>query len=174
MGCVVDRSGTVTDFCSSTSFFPCQYHSTNAAYPFIHVPPTLYNVFLPVLQFSPVYHSTSAPYPYIHLPPTLYNVFLPVLQFSLSVSFHQCSIPIHSPTTHAVYCFSPSNSVFPCQYHFHQFSIVNRNLTLLLSEGHAGEIWGHWNRAVLFRVSDYCMQTYFHIAYLHGFAINLW
>jgi hypothetical protein len=36
-------------------------------------------------------HSTNAPYSFIHLPPTLYNVFLPVLQFPLSVSFHQCS-----------------------------------------------------------------------------------
>jgi hypothetical protein len=32
--------------------FPCQYHSTNATYSFIHLPPTLYIVFLPVLQFS--------------------------------------------------------------------------------------------------------------------------
>ena len=38
------------------------------------------------------YHSTIAPYSSIHLPPTLYNVFLPVLQFPLSVSFHHCSI----------------------------------------------------------------------------------
>jgi hypothetical protein len=40
------------------------------------------------------YHSTIAPYSFIHLPPTLYNVFLPVLQFPLSVSFHHCSILI--------------------------------------------------------------------------------
>jgi hypothetical protein len=38
----------------SISVFPCQYHSTTAPYSFIHLPPTLYNVFLPVLQFSPV------------------------------------------------------------------------------------------------------------------------
>jgi len=48
------------------------------------------------------YHSTIAPYPSIHLPPTLYNVFLPALQFPLSLSFHHCSIPIHPSTTHAV------------------------------------------------------------------------
>ena len=41
-------------FISEHSVFPCQYHSTNAPYPFIHLPPTLYNVSLPVLQFSPV------------------------------------------------------------------------------------------------------------------------
>jgi len=129
---------------------------------FIHLPPTLYNVFLPVLLFSPVsiispllhthssiYHprcimffSQHFSFPpsvsfhhcsiLIHLPPTLYNVFLPVLQFSpvsiippllhthpfiyhpccmffyqyfsfpLSVSFHHCSIIIHSSTTHTV------------------------------------------------------------------------
>ena len=48
------------------------------------------------------YHSAIAPYSFIYLPPTLYNVFLPVLQFPLSVSFHHCSILIHPSTTHAV------------------------------------------------------------------------
>ena len=43
-------------------------------------------------SFPCQYHSTIAPYPSIHLPPTLYNVFLPALQFPLSVSFHHCSI----------------------------------------------------------------------------------
>jgi hypothetical protein len=52
--------------------------------------------------FSCLYHSTNAPYSFIHLPLTLYNVFLPVLQFPLSVSFHQRSILIHSSTTNAV------------------------------------------------------------------------
>jgi hypothetical protein len=42
-------------------------------------------------SFPCQYHSTNAPYPSIHLPPTLYNVSLPVLQFPLSVSFHQFS-----------------------------------------------------------------------------------
>ena len=49
-------------------------------------------------SFPCQYHSTIAPYSFIHLPPTLYNVFLPVLQFPLSVSFHHCSILIHSST----------------------------------------------------------------------------
>jgi hypothetical protein len=53
-------------------------------------------------SFPCQYHSTNAPYSFTHLPPTLYNVFLPVLQFPLSVSFHQCSILIHSSTTDAV------------------------------------------------------------------------
>jgi hypothetical protein len=91
------QSGTVTDFPPSTSVFPCQYHSTNAPYPFIHLPPTLYNVSLPALQFSPV--ST--------IPPTLhthsftyhprYIIFLSqYFGFPLSVSFHQCSTLIFS------------------------------------------------------------------------------
>ena len=72
------------------------------------------------------YHSTKAPHAFILLPPTLYNVFLPVLQFPLSVSFHQCSTSIHSSTTHAVECFSPSTSVSPVSIippmlHMHSF-----------------------------------------------------
>jgi len=125
-------------FFSQYFSFPCQYHSTNALYSFIQLPPTLYDVFLPVLQFPlsvsfhqcsifihsfiPLifyhrhcimffsqyfsfpcqYHSTNNPYTLNHLPLTLYYVFLPVLQFPLLVSFHQCSVLIHSSTTHAV------------------------------------------------------------------------
>jgi hypothetical protein len=48
------QSGTVTGLSPNTSAFPCQYNSTYAPYSFIHLPPTLYNVSLPVLQFSPV------------------------------------------------------------------------------------------------------------------------
>jgi hypothetical protein len=51
-------------------------------------------VFLQYFSFPCQYHSTNAPYSFIHLPPTLYNVSLPVLQFPLSVSFHQYSILI--------------------------------------------------------------------------------
>ena len=50
---------------SITSVFPCQYHSTIAPYSFIHLPPTLYNVFLPALQFSP--DSIIPPLLHIHL-----------------------------------------------------------------------------------------------------------
>ena len=53
-------------------------------------------------SFPCQYHSTNAPYSFIHLPPTLHDVFLPALQFPLSVPFHQCSIHIHSTTTNAV------------------------------------------------------------------------
>ena len=77
------------------------------------------------------YHSTNAPYSFNHLPPTLYNILLPVLQLPLSVSFQQCSIHIHSSTTHAVR-FSPSISLFPCQYHFTNapYSFIHLPLTL--------------------------------------------
>jgi len=69
-------------FSPSTSVSPCQYHSINVPYKLIHIPPTLYNVYLPVLQFSSV--STIPPmlHTHLHLPPTLYNIFLSVLQFS--------------------------------------------------------------------------------------------
>src|SRR5215470_5789431 len=86
-------------------------------------------------SFPCQYHSTNAPYSFIHLPPTLYNVFLPVLQFPLSVSFHRCSILIHSCTTDAVKCFSPSTSVSPVSIippmlHTHSF-IYHRRCTIL-------------------------------------------
>jgi hypothetical protein len=45
---------TWTGFSPSTSVFPCQYHSTIGPYSFIHLPYTLYNVFLPILLFSSV------------------------------------------------------------------------------------------------------------------------
>ena len=64
-------------------------------------------------SFPCQYHSTNAPYSFIHLPPTLYKVFLRALQFHLSVSFHHWSILIHSSTTHAVKRFSPNTSVSP-------------------------------------------------------------
>jgi len=53
-------------------------------------------------SFPCQFHSTNAPYSFIHLPPTLYTVFLPVLQFPLSVSFYQRPTLIHSSTTDAL------------------------------------------------------------------------
>ena len=90
-------------FMSSTSVFPCQYHSTIAPYSFIHLPPTLYNVFLPVLQFSPV----SIIPTFLHTHSFIYHsccimFFSQYFSFPLSQSFNHCSILIHSSTTHAV------------------------------------------------------------------------
>jgi len=74
-------------FFPSTSVSPCQYHSTIAPYSSIHLPPTLHNVFFPVLQFS----SVSIIPPLLHIHPSIY---------------HPCCI-----------MFFPSTSVSPCQYH---------------------------------------------------------
>jgi len=89
-------------------------------------------------SFHCQYHFTNAPYSFIHLPPTLYDVFLPVLQFPLSVSFHQCSILIHSSTTDAIWCFSPSTSVSPVSIippmlHTHSF-IYHRHYMMFFSQ----------------------------------------
>ena len=91
----VGQSGIGTSFFPCTSVFPCQYHSTIAPYSFIHLPPTLYNVFLPVLQFSPV----SIIPPLLHTHSFIYHprcimFFSQYFSFPLSVSFHPCSIPI--------------------------------------------------------------------------------
>ena len=97
------QSGTVTGFSPSTSAFPCQYHSIKAQNQFTHLPPTLYNVSLPVLQFSPV--STIPPMLHTHsftYHPRYIMFLTQYFSFSLSVPFHQCSIPIHSPTTHTI------------------------------------------------------------------------
>ena len=79
---------------------PCQINPTVSS---IHLPPTLYNVFLPVLQFSPV----SIIPPLLHTHSSIYHprcimFFSQYFSFPLSVSFHHCSILIHSSTTHAV------------------------------------------------------------------------
>jgi len=101
-------------FHSQCFSFPCQYHSTNVPYPFFHILLTLYNVSLPVLQFSPV--SIIPPMLQTHLfTYRLYNVSLPVLHFPLSVTFHQFSIPIFSPTAYIM--FLSQYFSFPCQYH---------------------------------------------------------
>ena len=87
-------------FSPSTFVLPCQYHSTIAPYSFIHLPPTLYNVFLPILQFSPV---CIIP-PLLHTHSFIYHprcimFFSQYFSFPLSVSFHHRSILIHLPPT---------------------------------------------------------------------------
>ena len=93
----------VYGFSLSTSAFPCQYHSTISPYSFIHLPPILYKVFLPVLQFSPV--SIIPQLLHTHSFSNQQNCILFFSQyfsFPLSVSFHHCSILIHSSITDAV------------------------------------------------------------------------
>ena len=101
--------------------FPCQYHSTIAPYSSIHLPPTLYNVFLPALQFSPV---STIP-PLLHTDPSIYHrhctMFLSqhfyfpcqyhstIATFPQAVPFHHCYI---SPVSTI-----PTLLHFPCQYH---------------------------------------------------------
>ena len=66
-------------FSPSTSVFPCQYYSTIAPYSSIHLPPMVYNVFLPVLQFSPV----------SIIPPLLHSVlryFISILLFNSPIA----------------------------------------------------------------------------------------
>ena len=95
-----------------TSGFPNQEYSTIAPYLFIHLLPTLYNISLPVLQFS----SVSKIPPLLHIHPSNYHprciMFLSQYFTSpLSVTFHHCFILIQPSTTHAVLYFSPSTSV---------------------------------------------------------------
>ena len=92
-----------SDLCSpSTSVSP-----VSIIPPMLHTHSFIYHrrcimFFSQHFSFPCQHHSANAPYSFIHLPQTLYNVFLPVLLFPLSVSFHQCSILIHSSTTDAV------------------------------------------------------------------------
>ena len=72
------------------------HHCSILIHSFIHLPPTLYNVFLPALQFSPV---SNIP-PLLHTHPSIYHprcimFFSQYFSFPLSVSFHHCSILIH-------------------------------------------------------------------------------
>jgi len=72
----------------------------------------IFSQYLRFPQSVSFHHSSIS----IHPPPTIYNVFLPVLPFS-PVSIIPPLLYMHPSTTHAVKCFSPSTSVFPCQYH---------------------------------------------------------
>jgi len=123
VGFVVEKVAT-DRFYNSTSVFPCQYHSTNAPYSFIILPPTLYNVFLPVLQFSPV----SIIPPMLHTHSLFYHphcimFFSQHFSFPLSVSFHHCSILIHSATTTLYNDFLPVLQ-FPLSVSFQYCSIA--------------------------------------------------
>jgi hypothetical protein len=108
----------VTGFSPSTSVFPCQYHSTSAPYTFIHLPPPLFNVSLPVPQFSPV----SIIPPMLHTHSLIYHqrciIFLSQY-FRFPCQYHSTNAPysfIHLPPT--LYNVSlPVLQFSPCQYH---------------------------------------------------------
>ena len=113
--CLASRHGR--GISPSTSVFSCQYHSTIAPYSFIHLTPTLYNVFIPVLQFSPV----SIIPPLLHTHPSIYHPHC-VMFFSQHFSFPPFStIPplLHThPSIYHPRCImflSQYSSVFPCQ-----------------------------------------------------------
>ena len=96
------QSGNLTGFPPSTSvtpvsIIPPMLHTQSFIY---HQRCIMF--FSQYFSYPCQYHSTNAPYSIIHLSPTLYNVFLPVLHFPRSVSFHQYSILIHSSITEAV------------------------------------------------------------------------
>ena len=71
---------------SPVSIIPPMLHTHSFIY---H--PRCVMFFSQYFSFPCQYHSTNAPYSFIHLPPTLCNVFPPALQFPLSVSFQQYS-----------------------------------------------------------------------------------
>ena len=75
-------------------------------------------IYIYIYTYIHTYYSTIAPHSFIHLPPTLYNVFLPVLQFSpvsiIPPLLHTHSLIYHP---RCIMFFSQHFS-FPCQYHF--------------------------------------------------------
>jgi len=112
-------------FFSQYFSFPCQYHSTIAPYPSIHLPPTLYNVSLPVLQCFPV----SIIPPLLHNHSSTYHPHY--FSFLLSVSFHHRSILIHPPTTHTT-SVSPVSTIPPL-LHTHS-SIYHAHCIMFFSQ----------------------------------------
>ena len=95
VGFVVDKVAVGQVFLRVLPLFACYHHSTIAPDSFIHQPPTLSNVFLPVLQISPV----SIIPPLLHTHPLIYHphcimFFSQYFSFPLSVSFHRWSILI--------------------------------------------------------------------------------
>jgi hypothetical protein len=86
---------TVSRFSPSTSVFPRHHNSTTAPYSFIHLPPTLYHVFLPVIQFSPV---TIIP-PMLHTHSFIYH------RHCITFFLKYCSFPCHYHVISAPYSF---------------------------------------------------------------------
>jgi hypothetical protein len=150
------------------------YQGLEQAMPFVRQLPDFYCVWLDSIlghstwdflwrdyfSFPCQYYSTIAPYSFIHLPLTLYSVSVPVLQFPLSVSFHQCSILIHTSTTNAVYCFSPSTSISPVSI-IPPMLHTHSSTYMLLFPGQTADGWAPSNRSDLFHIqrSIACWST---------------
>jgi len=124
-------------FFSQHFSFPCQYHSTNAPYSFIHLPPTLYKVFLPVFQISPV----SFIRPMLHTHSFTHNRSCTMFfsqYFSFPCQYHSTNAPysfIHLPST-LYNVFLPVLQFFPVRI----LSITiqnhhNRNTALIRTSG---------------------------------------
>ena len=111
-------------FFSEYFSFPCQYRSTIAPYSFIHLPPTLYNVFLPALQFSPV---STIP-PLLHTHPSIYHPHSIIFfsqHYSFPCQYHSTIAPyssIHLPPT-LYNIFLPALQ-FPLSVSFHHCSFL--------------------------------------------------
>jgi len=91
--------------CSIMFFSQYFIFSISIITPFLHTHlfiyhPTVYCFSHSALDFPCQFHLTTAPYSFTHLPTALF--FSEYFGFSLSVSFHHCSILIHSSTTHTV------------------------------------------------------------------------
>ena len=128
--------------------FPCQYHSTNAPYPLIHLPPTLYNVSLPALQFSPI--STIPPMLHTHSF-TYHPHYIMYLSqyFSFPCQYHSTNAPypvIHQPPT---LMFLSQYFSFPCQYHSTNPLFPNSSTCSYQKDKRTKP--GHLPKAVLFR-----------------------
>ena len=120
------QNGTKIVFSPSTSVFPCQYHSTIAPYSSIHLPPTMYTVFLPVLQFFPA----SIIPPLLHTHSSIYHphctmFFLPVLQYS-PVSIIPPLLHTHS------FIYHPHCILFFSQYFSFPLSVSFQHCSILI------------------------------------------
>ena len=82
-------------FISQYFSLPCQYHSTNAPYTFIHLPPTLYNGFSPSTSVSPV----------SNIPPMLYTHSFNYHQRCMMFFSSYFSFSCQYQSTNALYSF---------------------------------------------------------------------
>jgi hypothetical protein len=86
-------------FFSQYFSFPCQYHSTNSPYPFIHLPATLHNVF----QLAFLSKTNSYPFPAHVKHKKAFTHFVSQLPFIIYQASHFTSLFKHFlPSTNCV------------------------------------------------------------------------